>query len=289
MVQLESTNATPMLPAEAPMAHVRRVVSASGSSFLWGMRVLPKPRREAMYAVYAYCREIDDIADGDDECQVKLAQLDEWRREIERLYEGHPTRPTTRALLEPVRAYDLPFAEFATLIDGMEIDARDSVRIADMEELQAYCRHVAGAVGKLSIRIFGAREPEAETLAVVLGEALQITNVLRDISEDALRNRLYLPYEVLAKHGIRTTAIQTVLAHPNLGSACAELAHVARRRFEEAEALIDCCDRRRLRPAILMMQVYRRIFDRLMERGWQRLDERIRLPKAGKAVGGVSL
>jgi squalene synthase HpnD len=282
MVQLHSTSSAPVLSAGSPMEHVRRVVSASGTSFLWGMRVLPKPRREAMYAVYAYCREIDDIADGDDSCAEKLAQLAEWRDEIDRLYEGRPTRPTTQALLEPVDAYELPREEFVTLIEGMEIDAHDCVRIADMAELQAYCRHVAGAVGKLSIRIFGAREPEAETLAVVLGEALQITNVLRDIAEDALRNRLYLPYEVLSKHGIRTTAIETVLKHPNLPGVCAELAHLTRRRFQEAEALIARCDRRQLRPAILMMQVYRRIFDRLVERGWQRLDERISLPKPEK-------
>ena len=253
----------------AARAYAADLVKRSGSSFTWGMRLLPKVRREAMYAIYAFCREVDDIADEPGEVEEKRRQLDDWREEVRRLYEGEPTKMTGFALLGPVRMFDLPRSEFLAVIDGMEMDARDAMVAPSMEEFILYCRRVAGAVGMLSIRAFGAEEPAAEKLAVVLGEALQFTNVLRDLAEDAKRGRLYLPDELLTKHGIAAREPMAVCADPALPSACADLAHMAQQRFDESARLIGKCRRRRLRPAILMMEVYRRLLERLAQSGWR--------------------
>ena len=264
------------------MAYVRDVVARSGTSFLLGMRVLPKPRREAMYAIYAFCRAVDDIADEPGEPRAKLARLDDWRREIERLYQGQPVHPVARALAGPVRQYGLPKAEFLTLIDGMEMDARGTVQAPSLDGFALYCRRVAGAVGMLSVRVFGEAGPAGQELAVVLGEALQTTNILRDLAEDAGRGRLYLPGELLDKHGITERDPAAVLAAPGLGPACAELAARARACFAHARRLVSQCDRGRVRPAILMLEAYERILTRIEARGWDRPDVPVRLSRMEK-------
>ena len=262
--------------------HVRRVVEASGSSFFTAMRILAKPRREAMFAIYAFCREVDDIADRDGPLEDKRRDLAAWREEIDRLYQGRPRRPTAIALLPAVEAFDLPRAEFLALLDGMEMDAREAMVGPPMEELLLYCRRVAGAVGLLSIPVFGDASPRAQELAVAEGEALQLTNILRDLAEDAERGRLYLPAELLAEHGLEGLSPQEVLAHPGLPLVCRSLAEIARQRFAESRRLLNQCDRRRLRPAVLMLEVYSLILQRLEAAGWQRPGERVSLPKVLK-------
>jgi phytoene synthase len=277
----ESSAPSPAAAASA-VHHVHEVVRRSGTSFLWGMRVLPRARREAMFAIYAFCREVDDIADGSEAPETKLACLEEWRAEIARLYEGRPTRPTTRALAGPVAAYGLPREEFLEVIDGMEMDAREAMVAPALEDFELYCRRVAGAVGMLSVHAFGAREPQAREIAVTLGEALQITNILRDLAEDAARGRLYLPRELLEAHGIATRDPQAVLDHPGLAPASAELAARARARFQRTRALMASCDPRPLKPCVLMMQVYEHVLARLEARGWHRPRQPVRVSKAEK-------
>lgn len=271
-VEAASLSPAPGASDDAAREHVYEVVRRSGTSFFWGMRVLPRERREAMFAVYAFCREVDDIADEPGDLDERRRQLDEWRAEIDRLYAGRPGMPTARALLPAVSLYALPREEFIAVIDGMEMDLTNAMQAPSFEELRLYCRRVAGAVGMLSVRVFGATEPESRELAVSLGEALQLTNILRDLGEDASRGRLYLPREMLERHGIAGTTPEEVLAHPALPAVCRELAAVARDRFRQSEALIARCDRRRLRPSIVMMEIYRRILDRLEERGWEEID-----------------
>lgn len=265
-----------------PLRHVEAVVDRSGSSFRQGMRVLPKQRREAMYAIYAFCREVDDVADEPGATADKRARLAEWRVEIERLFEGRPTFPTARALLAPVRDFDLPKAEFLQVIDGMEMDAAGPIWGPSYEELMLYCRRVAGAVGMLSIHAFGETRPPAPELAVTLGNALQLTNILRDVHEDAMVGRLYLPRELLARHGVRATEPGGLLTDPGLAFVCADLAAEATRAFAATEALLPRLDRRLMRPAILMMAVYRRTLARLEARGWDRLAHPVRLSRAEK-------
>ena len=271
--------ASPALAVDAARAHVQAVVAASGSSFYWSMRLLPRAKRDAMYAIYAFCREVDDVADGDALPAAKLAELAGWRTEIAALFAGRPSRPTTCALAAPVSRFELPSAEFHAVIDGMEMDAGLRMRAPPLAELERYCRCVAGAVGLLSVHVFGVRGVLLEQGALALGEALQLTNILRDLAEDAGRGRLYLPRELLDRHGITGSDPGPVLAHPALPEVCAELAERARQRFEDARRLLAAGDRRRLRPALVMMQVYRRTLERLIARGWQRLDEPVRVAR----------
>ncbi len=270
-------------PADAgAVADARQVVARSGTSFRLGMRVLPKARREAMYAIYAFCRAVDDIADEPGARADKLAALDAWRGEIENLYLGRPSRRLARALAAPVADYRLPKEEFLALIDGMEMDAREAILAPSWDDYRLYCRRVAGAVGMLSVRVFGETGPAADELAVTLGEALQTTNILRDLAEDAERGRVYLPRELLDAHGLPARDPAALLAAPGLAPACAELAEHAQRLFGRSRELIAACDRRRIRPALLMLEIYQRLFMRLEKRGWDRPRIPAKVPRIEK-------
>lgn len=263
--------------------HVEHLVRRSGTSFFWAMRFLPPEKRNAMFAVYAFCRIVDDIADDPGDEDEKRRQLAEWREEIDRLYAGEPGLPISRALAEPVDRFGLRRTDFLAIIDGMEMDAAERLRIADLKLLSVYCDRVASAVGRLSVRIFGLPEDLGDRLAGALGQALQLTNILRDISEDARRDRLYLPGDLLRSRGVGAQGdADDVLRHPAIAEVCEQLAQMARRCFDEAAAIAARCDRRRVRPAVMMMQVYRRTFDRLVERGWQRWAEPVTVSPAEK-------
>ena len=263
-------------------AYIEAVVRRSGTAFYWAMRRLPDEKRRAMFAVYAFCREVDDIADEPGAVADKLRRLGAWRDEIERLYAGNPTFTVTRGLVRPVSLFALRKEDFLAVIEGMEMDAAETLRFGSMEELRRYCDCVACAVGRLSNRVFGIGEEMGNRVAGALGEALQLTNILRDVHEDAERDRLYLPADLLARHGIPNGALPAVLAHPSLAPACSELAETVERRFAEADSLLATCDRRQMRPAVMMMEVYRRIFQRLVRRGWRRLAEPVALSKLEK-------
>jgi phytoene synthase len=243
------------------------------------MRLLPAAKRKAMYAIYAFCREVDDVADGDAPLEAKLDQLAGWRREVDALFMGRPSRPTTLALVDAIARFDLPAGEFHAMIDGMEMDASGIMRAPPMSDLLRYCRCVAGAVGLLSIRVFGAQGAAARRGALALGEALQLTNILRDLSEDAARGRLYLPRELLERHRISGLDPTRALRDPGLPKVCEALAAHARTRFADAERHFGRGERRALRPALVMMHVYRRTLDRLIARGWRQLDDPVRLAR----------
>jgi phytoene synthase len=262
---------------EDPRAAIRARVAAAGTSFYWAMRLLPEARREAMFAVYAYCREVDDIADSGDPPATKRVQLAEWRREVDAIYTGRAARPLARVLAEVARGYALPREDFLAIIDGMEMDAAKDIRAPDLAELDLYCDRVASAVGRLSVRIFGSDLPAADLVAGALGRALQLTNILRDLDEDAARGRLYLPREYLEEHGIATSEPGAVLAHPRLAGACERLADLAEQHFIAAAAAMRECPRRAMRPAATMGAVYHAILRRLRRRGWGRREE-VKLP-----------
>jgi presqualene diphosphate synthase len=263
----------------ASQAHVRTVVAGSGTSFYWGMRLLPAPKREAMFAIYAFCREVDDIADSDAPPAAKRAELAAWRAEVEALYAGRPSRPTSLALAKPIERFELPRAEFDRMIDGMEMDA-EAMRAPPMAKLERYCRCVAGAVGVLSVRVFGARSPDRDAGAVELGDALQLTNILRDLAEDAGFGRLYLPRELLLRHGIASDDPARVLRDPDLPVVCQELAARAAARFDAADRWLAQENRRDVRPALIMRGVYRLTLERLIADDWRQLDPPVRLGKA---------
>ncbi|WNJ98784.1 presqualene diphosphate synthase HpnD [Thalassospiraceae bacterium LMO-JJ14] len=262
----------PDLPADPPDAYVEALVRRAGTSFFWAMRRLDTPRRRGVFAVYAFCRDVDDIADGDLPLDRKRELLDAWRHEIELLYGGTCHHPISRALLDPVRTFNLQKADFLAVIDGMEMDAAPRVRLADMDELALYCDRVACAVGRLCVRIFGLGEDEGVRLSAELGMALQLTNILRDIVEDAGRDRVYLPADLLAGAGADGEGIEDVITAPGLAGLCDDLADRAEKHFEAAKTVIAAADPDAVRPAVMMMQVYCRILDKLQKRGWQNLE-----------------
>ena len=268
--------------APEPWAHVNRVVERSSSSFVWGMRVLPGERRRAMYAIYAFCREVDDVADEPGEIADKRRALASWREEIRRLYAGRPTQPTTRALLGPVQRFGLPQHEFFAVIDGMEADAAPTIRMHTLEDLLSYCRKVAGAVGMLSVHAFGVPQDPGPRIAEALGNAFQLTNILRDLKEDSALQRLYVPLDLLGKYDIDAESLDAVFLHPRFVDVCAELADLAQGYYGEADRLISELGSRRMRPAVVMMAVYRETLDRLQARGWKRIDDPVGLTRGRK-------
>jgi len=260
---------------------IRRRVEAAGTSFYWAMRLLPEERRNGMYAVYAFCREVDDIAD-DWPAEQRPAGLRAWHEEIEAIYAGRPQHLIARALQAPVAQFRLRKSDFHDVIDGMEMDAAEDIRAPDLATLDLYCARVAAAVGHLSVHVFGDASDAAHRVADALGRALQLTNILRDLAEDAERGRLYLPREILDRHGIRSREPREVLRHPALPAACRDLAELAERHFAEADYAMTQCSRRAMRPAAVMGAFYRAMLEELVRSGWRNPAERVGLSKPRK-------
>ncbi len=267
-----------MSAATQPAVGVAQAAQAAGSSFYAGMRILPKPQREAMYAVYAFCRAVDDVADEGGTREERSAGLARWRVGIDALYAGRPT-PDTAPLAEAVRRYGLRHDDFVAVIDGMAMDAAEDIRAPDEATLDLYCDRVASAVGRLSVMVFGVSAANGPGLAHHLGRALQKTNILRDIDEDAAMGRLYLPREKLEAAGIRTTDPAAVAAHPALPHVCAPIVQEARRHFAEAQAIMAREPRRATRAPRLMGAVYGAVLEATAKRGFQAPRERVRKPK----------
>ena len=268
---------SPLGAAPADLDAVAAVVRAAGTSFYRGMRVLPPDRRAAMYAIYAFCRLVDDIADAPGPVAGKLAGLDEWRARIHRLHAGVAQDAVTRVLALAVPRFGLREEDFLAVIDGMQMDAETAIVAPDLATLDLYCDRVAAAVGRLSVRAFGDASAAADRVAHSLGRALQLTNVLRDLGEDAERGRLYLPREFLDDAGVSRDPRGALVA-PALPRVCERVADMARAHFRDARAAMRHCDRRAMRPARLMGATYAAILDRLERRAWQQPDRRVSLP-----------
>jgi phytoene synthase len=239
---------------------------ASGSSFYTAMRVLPRRQREAMFEIYSFCRAVDDIADDGGEAAPRCAALAQWRAGIAALCAGEEGH--LGGLGEAIRAFDLQRDDFFAVIDGMEMDVIADIQAPDWATLDLYCDRVASAVGRLSVRVFGVPRREGLGLAHHLGRAFQLTNILRDLDEDAAMSRLYLPRAALLAAGIEATAPQDVLADPRLGEACAPVVARARDHFAQAMQIMARCPRRSVRAPRLMGEVYQAILAGLVARGF---------------------
>jgi squalene synthase HpnD len=272
---------TPLGAAQADLDEVERLVRASGTSFYRGMRILPPDRRMGMYAIYAFCRLVDDIADEDAPLDEKRHGLDAWRARIEALEAGQAEDEVSRVLLRARAKFALRRADFLAIIDGMQMDAETVIIAPPLDVLDLYCDRVASAVGRLSVRAFGDASAAADEVAHHLGRALQLTNILRDLSEDAERGRLYLPAEFLAEAGVPADP-RAALKHPGLIEICERLATRAKQHFHAASEAMSRCDRRAMKPARLMGASYAAILRRLERRGWSHPEQRVRVPKWGK-------
>jgi phytoene synthase len=251
----------------------------SGSSFYAGMRILPKSEREAMFAIYGFCRLVDDIADDQTgETATRKTALEQWRRDIDALYAGADAGQAA-FLDEAVRHFRLDRTDFIAVIDGMQMDIDADIRWPDFAELDIYCDRVASAVGRLSVRVFGMDREPGLALAHHLGRALQLTNILRDIDEDAEIGRVYLPAEALAAAGIVPTTPRALVGEPGLDAAARWLAARAKRHFVEARAILAARPTGHLIAPRLMEVAYSRLLDRMMCQGWQSPRSRMRVSK----------
>jgi len=262
----------PATDAASDAAQIRHIVAASGSSFRLGMRVLPAHRRAAINAVYAFCRIVDDIADGDapeaPDAMARQAEIRRWEEEIVRAYDGCPRSAVGAELARAVDRFDLPMGEFLLVLDGMRMDVRGIVAPSS-EFLAAYIRRVAGAVGILSMHCFGAwRGAVSERFALRLATGLQLTNILRDVQADARLGRLYLPRDVLAAAGVPMVP-HLASDHARLPKARALLGVRARAAFAEAALDVSSHSRARILPALMMMGPYEGLLAR-METDWTR-------------------
>jgi presqualene diphosphate synthase len=264
--------------ALAEASDVAAVERASGSSFYNAMRILPRAQRSAMFEIYSFCRQVDDIADSRDPRPERRQELERWRADIDALYAGKPVA-RTRGLVAPVRDFGLRREDFHAVIDGMEMDVIEDIRAPDDATLDAYCNRVASAVGRLSVRVFGMEEQDGIALAHHLGRALQLTNILRDLDEDAALGRLYLPAQALRAAGIASTDPSMVLANSMLGNACTCVVERARGHFAQADKIMARSPRRCVRAPRIMGEAYRLILQRLVARGWSPPRHPIRLPR----------
>jgi squalene synthase HpnD len=252
--------------------------TGAGSSFSWAMHLLPGERRKAMYALYAFCREVDEIADGEASSALKQTLLMNWRSEIAHLYGGRPRHAVTLGLHKAIHIYGLRCHDFLAIIDGGEMKAQTNIRAPSFEQLDRYCECPAVAVSRLLLRIFGEETPAGERVAAELGRALEFTNILRDLAHDAKRHRLFLPRELLKAHGIFATTPSWVLAQPALPDVCRDFALLAERHSAAAIEAVAACPRSTMRPVAVMLGIYRALLDELLARGWQRLDAPVRIP-----------
>jgi squalene synthase HpnD len=266
---------------ETAAANASYGTSASGSSFYAAMRILPHAQREAMFQIYSFCRQVDDIADSDGPREERLAALQRWREDIDALYQGDPP-PRLRDYAPSVQRFGLLREDFLAIVDGMEMDVPQDIRAPDLATLDLYCDRVASAVGRLSVRVFGLAQDDGILLAHHLGRALQLTNILRDIDEDAAIGRLYLPREGLLQAGIISTDPLEVIADPALPRVCAPLIERARAHFEKADEVMSRNPRRVVRAPRIMSKYYRAILELLVARGFDTPRTPVRLDKMAR-------
>jgi squalene synthase HpnD len=261
--------------APTPDSAARR---ASRSSFYWAMRILPRAQRDAVFEIYSFCRAVDDIADDGSSRPARLAELARWRADVDALYSGIPPS-RLRGLANSVRTFKLQREDFLAIVDGMEMDVVSDIRAPDGETLELYCDRVASAVGRLCVRVFGLRPNEGIALAHHLGRALQLTNILRDLDEDAALGRLYLPREALSQAGLNTTDPASALSSSALEKACAAVAERAWAHFRDADAIMHDCERRTVRTPRIMTEAYKAMLAKLVARGWSAPRRRIRVSR----------
>ena len=266
------------------MNNIKQIVKKSGTSFFWSMRFLPTAQRNAMYTIYAFCRHIDDIVDGDAPVAEKMDLLNAWREEMDNIFDKKvPTTEIGRKIYKNCMRFKLPKEEFLRLIDSIGMDVPNPVQAPDLNKFYRYCRGVAGVPGSLTLRILGCKDEKLiNDLATSLGNALQITNILRDVKEDALNNRLYIPKEYLEKAQITATDPMTVVVDKNLVIAREELARQAKANYDKADKMIPLLDKKISRHVRMIESIYRRYFDMMENRGWEVISPKPALGKFKK-------
>ena len=260
----------------SPDEYCQQKAAASGSSFYYSFLFLPQERRRAITALYAYCREVDDIVDEMQEPAVAQARLAWWSEEIGRLYAGQPQHPVTRALLPHLAAFRIGRESLLLVLEGMAMDLRQN-RYLDYPTLVRYCHNVAGVVGELAAGIFGVSDERSYEYARKLGLALQLTNIIRDVGEDARRGRVYLPLDELQHHGVKVADLLDGRYVEGYLPLMQAQARRARAVYAEALAALPAADGRAQRPGLIMGAIYATLLDEIEREGFQVLHQRIAL------------
>jgi phytoene synthase len=264
-----------------PRQYCRDKAAASGSSFLISFLFLPRPKRDAITAFYAFCREIDDVVDECRDPSVARTKLNWWRGELNRLYGGQPSHPVAMALLPALGPYGIAREQLEEIVDGMAMDL-DQTRYADYKALRLYCHRVAGVVGEVVAGIFGYRDHNTLKYAARLGLAFQLTNILRDVGEDARRGRIYLPQDELAQFGVSENDLFAGRAGDNFSRLMEFQYQRARATHDEALALLPAGDRKAQRPGLIMAAIYRAVLEQIRKEDYPVLHRRVRLSSGRK-------
>jgi len=264
-----------------PQQYCQERAAASGSSFLYSFRLLPKAKREAITAFYAFCREVDDVVDECREPLVARAKLAWWRDELALMYAGAPTHPVTQALADHVGPYAIAREQLEEIIDGMAMDLEYN-RYPDFKTLRLYCHRVAGVVGEVAAGIFGYRERATLKYAALLGLAFQLTNIIRDVGEDARRGRIYLPQDELRSFDISESALLRGEDSPAFRALLRFQYERTEEIYTQAFALLPAADRKAQRPGLAMAAVYRTLLDEIRRDDFPVLNARVSLPPLRK-------
>jgi len=259
-----------------PDEYCRQKAAQSGSSFYYSFLFLPLERRRAITALYAFCREVDDAVDEPSDPSAARATLAWWRGEVDRLFAGNPQHPVTRALDPAIEPFGITKVQLNEIMDGMEMDLNQS-RYMNFAGLQLYCHRVAGVVGALAAGIFGYRNPRTREYAEKLGLAFQLTNIIRDVGEDARKNRIYLPLDELKEYGVTAADILNANHTESFVRLMRFQAGRARRCYDEALALLPAEDRRAQRPGLMMAAIYRALLDEIAGDDYRVLQQRTAL------------
>ena len=255
--------------------------AASGSSFYYSFLFLEPPRRQAITALYAFCREVDDVVDECPDAELARTKLAWWRGEVQALYEGHPSHPVTQALITSLKQFSLPQEQLQEIIDGMEMDL-EQVSYADFKSLHLYCYRVASVVGLLAAEIFGYRDRMALRYAHDLGLAFQLTNIIRDVGEDARRGRIYLPQDELRRFGVSADDLLQARYGDSFSRLMAFQVERAREMYRQAFAQLPAGDRKAQRAGLIMAAIYQATLDEIVRDNYRVLDQRISLPPLRK-------
>jgi phytoene synthase len=266
----------------SPDAYCEEKAAQSGSSFYYSFRFLPPERRRAITALYAFCREVDDVVDGVADPGVARLKLAWWRNEVAAVFGGAPRHPVGLALVPTVAAFTLREEHFQAVIDGMTMDLEQN-RYLDFAMLERYCHRVAGVVGLMSAEIFGYRDPATREYARDLGIAFQLTNIIRDVGEDARRGRIYLPQDELERYGVTAADLFQRRATPAFAALMAHQLARARAFYAQALAALPTVDRRAQRPGLIMAAIYLALLNAIERNGFRVLDRRIALTPLAKA------
>ena len=265
-----------------PDEYCQQKAAQSGSSFYYAFLFLPPPRRRAITALYAFCREVDDAVDETIDAAVARIKLEWWRLQVAAIFGGAPQHPVAQALKPVVKTFGLPQEHLLAVIDGMIMDL-DFDKYPDFALLERYCDRVAGVVGLMSAQIFGYSEAATRAYARDLGIAFQLTNIIRDVGEDARRGRIYLPQDEMERYGVTTAEISRQRVTPGFKALMAFQVQRARNFYDKAFAALPRVDRRSQRPGLIMAAIYRELLDEIERDGFHVLDRRLSLTPLRKA------